>query len=58
MPDNNPDMTNSRDSVMIRLLDACVGVLKDQNKTKMFIDAVTGGSEGFRSMGKETFASR
>lgn len=37
---------------MIRLLDACVTILKDQGMKRVFLDAVKGGYEGFQSMGK------
>lgn len=45
-------MTISKDTVMIRLLDACVTILKDQGMKRVFLDAVKGGYEGFQSMGK------
>ena len=41
---------------MIRLLDACVGVLGEQGMRKMFIDGVRGGYEGFQSIGKRGLA--
>ncbi|KAI1075279.1 hypothetical protein F5B20DRAFT_394650 [Whalleya microplaca] len=50
--DENPAMTSSRDTVMIRLLDACVTVLKKQGMKRVFLDAVRGGYEGFQSIGK------
>jgi len=37
---------------MIRLLDFCVQTLAEQGMTKLIIDAVKGGEDGFRSMGK------
>lgn len=37
---------------MIRLLDACVTVLREQGMKRVFLDAVRGGYEGFQSMGK------
>lgn len=37
---------------MIRLLDACVTILKEQGMRRVFLDAVKGGYEGFQSMGK------
>lgn len=45
-------MTTSKDTVMIRLLDACVTVLREQGMNRVFLDAVRGGYEGFQSMGK------
>ncbi|KAK3944127.1 hypothetical protein QBC46DRAFT_375432 [Diplogelasinospora grovesii] len=36
---------------MIRLLDQCIHVLKEQGMKRLFIDAVKGGEEGFQSMG-------
>lgn len=47
-----PDIANKRDSVMIRLLDACIHVLSEQGMNIMFVDAVKGGDEGFQSMGE------
>jgi len=37
---------------MIRLLDSCIRLLTEQGMSKMFIDAVKGGDEGFQSMGE------
>jgi len=51
--DDNLSANNTRDSVMIRLLDACVRTLKDQGMRKMFLDAVKGGHQGFQSTGKQ-----
>jgi hypothetical protein len=39
---------------MIRLLDSCIRLLKEQGMTKLFIDAVRGGDEGFQSMGEQS----
>lgn len=36
---------------MVRLLDACVQVLRQQGMRKMYIDAVKGGEAGFQSIG-------
>lgn len=52
MLDGNPGMTTSKDTIMIRLLDACVTILKEQGMKRVFLDAVKGGYEGFQSMGK------
>ncbi|XXH00225.1 CCR4-NOT regulatory complex component [Hypoxylon texense] len=54
--DDNPAMTTSKDTVMIRLLDACVTVLREQGMTRVFLDAVRGGYEGFQSMGFQKWA--
>ncbi|RYP29674.1 hypothetical protein DL767_006626 [Monosporascus sp. MG133] len=43
-------MTNSKDTVMIGLLDACVTVLKRQGMNQLFLDAVKGGHDGFLSI--------
>ncbi|XDG02110.1 hypothetical protein ABKA04_001725 [Annulohypoxylon sp. FPYF3050] len=54
--DGNPAMTTSKDTVMIRLLDACVTILKEQGMRRVFLDAVKGGYEGFQSMGFQKWA--
>lgn len=36
---------------MVRLLDACVQVLRQQGMSRMYIDAVRGGDAGFQSIG-------
>lgn len=41
----------NRDSIMVRLLDACVQALQYQGMSKMYIDAVKGGEAGFQSIG-------
>ncbi|KAF3804424.1 hypothetical protein GCG54_00000778 [Colletotrichum gloeosporioides] len=51
--DDNREMVNSRDSVMIRLLDTCVKLLADRGMQQMFIDGVKGGNAGFQSLGKQ-----
>ena len=51
-PDDNLSINNTRDSVMIRLLDACVRALREQGMSKMFLDAMKGGQEGFQSIGR------
>jgi hypothetical protein len=50
--DGVPNTANKRDAVMIRLLDSCIRLVKEQGMTKLFIDAVKGGEEGFQSMGE------
>ncbi|KAI1805567.1 hypothetical protein F4811DRAFT_561099 [Daldinia bambusicola] len=54
--DGNAAMTISKDTVMIRLLDACVTILKGQGMKRVFLDAVKGGYEGFQSMGFQKWA--
>ncbi|KAI1391111.1 uncharacterized protein F4822DRAFT_436637 [Hypoxylon trugodes] len=54
--DGNPAMTTSKDTVMIRLLDTCVTILKEQGMDRVFLDAVKGGYEGFQSMGFQKWA--
>ncbi|KUI61080.1 hypothetical protein VP1G_08276 [Cytospora mali] len=48
--------STTRDSVMVRLLDACVQVLRQQGMNKMYIDAVKGGDAGFQSIGFQKWA--
>jgi ribosomal protein S18 acetylase RimI-like enzyme len=50
--DDQSNITHSKDSLMIRLLDACVRQLRTQSCTAMFIDSVRGGKEGFQSLGE------
>lgn len=50
--DDHPEMVNSRDSVMIRLLDTCVKLLAEQGMRQLFIDGMKGGDDGFQSLGK------
>lgn len=45
-------MPNSKDAVMMRLLDACVTVLKKQGMSQLFLDGVKGGYDGFLSLGE------
>ncbi|KAL7625493.1 hypothetical protein AAE478_004713 [Parahypoxylon ruwenzoriense] len=54
--DGNPAMTISKDTIMIRLLDACVSILREQGMKRVFLDAVKGGYEGFQSMGFQKWA--
>jgi hypothetical protein len=37
---------------MIRLLDACVTALSEQGMQRLFVDAISGGDEGFQSTGR------
>ncbi|KAF4780076.1 acetyltransferase [Colletotrichum scovillei] len=48
--DDHPEMVNSRDSVMIRLLDTCVKLLAEQGMRQLFIDGMKGGDDGFQSL--------
>ncbi|KAI1310088.1 hypothetical protein F5Y03DRAFT_382788 [Xylaria venustula] len=50
--DSNGAMTSSRDTIMIRLLDACITVLREQGMQRVYLDAIKGGDEGFQSMGE------
>ncbi|KAL2139221.1 hypothetical protein VTI28DRAFT_5481 [Corynascus sepedonium] len=45
-----------RSSVLIRLLDACIRVLKNQGTNKLFIDAVPGGDDGYSALGFQKWA--
>ncbi|KAI1117323.1 hypothetical protein F5Y14DRAFT_439427 [Nemania sp. NC0429] len=54
--DNNGAMTSSKDTVMIRLLDACIAVLRNQGMQRIYLDAIKGGDEGFQSMGFQKWA--
>ncbi|KAF6834044.1 acetyltransferase [Colletotrichum plurivorum] len=54
--DDRPEMVNNRDSVMIRLLDACAKFLASRGMRQMFIDGVHGGDAGFRSLGFQEWA--
>lgn len=47
----------NRDSIMVRLLDACVHALRYQGMNRMYIDAVKGGEAGFQSIGKHSSMS-
>ncbi|ROT43226.1 hypothetical protein SODALDRAFT_34033 [Sodiomyces alkalinus F11] len=49
--DNNPEVVNSRDSIMVRLLDTCIKLLSHKGMKRMFLDGVRGGDEGFQSLG-------
>ncbi|GAB1319500.1 hypothetical protein MFIFM68171_09710 [Madurella fahalii] len=40
----------SRDTIMVRLLESCIRVLKDQGMNRLFLDAVKPGDEGFQSL--------
>ncbi|GAP87625.1 putative glycoside hydrolase family 3 [Rosellinia necatrix] len=55
--DDNEAMTSSKDTVMIRLLDACIAVLRDHGMRRVYLDAIKGGDEGFQSMGFQKWAT-
>lgn len=48
--DDSSDHLN-RDSVMVRLLDACVHTLSQKGKRRLYLDAVKGGDANFQAMG-------
>ncbi|RWA09962.1 hypothetical protein EKO27_g5136 [Xylaria grammica] len=50
--DDNGAMTSSKDTIMIRLLDACIAVLREHGMQRVYLDAIKGGDEGFQSMGE------
>jgi len=45
-------MRSSKDTVMIRLLDACIAALRQKGMQRIYLDAIRGGEEGFQSMGE------
>lgn len=54
--DTGPTMS-SKDTVMIRLLDACIATLKGRGLQRVYLDAIKGGDEGFQSMGFQKWAT-
>ncbi|CAK7263081.1 hypothetical protein SEPCBS119000_000301 [Sporothrix epigloea] len=48
---------NTRDMVMLRLINFSVQILKSEGLEKMFLDGVRGGEEGFQSVGFQKWAS-
>ncbi|KAI1490430.1 hypothetical protein F5X96DRAFT_669701 [Biscogniauxia mediterranea] len=54
--DGNTGIISSKDTIMIRLLDACITALKSQGMNYIFLDAIRGGYEGFQSMGFQKWA--
>lgn len=42
---------------MVRLLDACLQVLRHEGMNRMYIDAIKGGDAGFQSIGTQTFSA-
>ncbi|KAI1814777.1 hypothetical protein GGS20DRAFT_383494 [Poronia punctata] len=54
--DDNGTLKSSRDTVMIRLLDACITALREQGMQRIYLDAIKGGDEGFQSMGFQKWA--
>lgn len=45
-------MVNSRDSIMVRLLDYCIKSLAARGMGYLFLDAVRGGDSGLQALGK------
>ncbi|KAI1823350.1 hypothetical protein F4861DRAFT_540105 [Xylaria intraflava] len=54
--DDSSTMTSSKDTVMIRLLDACITALRNQRMQHVYLDAIKGGDEGFQSLGFQKWA--
>ncbi|KAH9909769.1 hypothetical protein F4778DRAFT_767791 [Xylariomycetidae sp. FL2044] len=54
--DQNPAISSSKDTIMIRLLDKCVSTLEGRGMQHVFLDAIKGGYEGFQSMGFQKWA--
>ncbi|KAK4104939.1 hypothetical protein N658DRAFT_195065 [Parathielavia hyrcaniae] len=54
--DTVPNTPKKRDAVLIRLLDNCIRLFREQGMTKLFTDAAKGGDEGFQSMGFQNWA--
>lgn len=52
----SPVLENTKDSVMIRLLDTCIRLLQDQGMRHVFLDGIKGGDEGFQAMGFQKWA--
>lgn len=46
------DKRDTRDTIVVRLLDECIKTLSEQGMQRLFVDAVRGGDEGFQSTGK------
>ncbi|PKS05334.1 hypothetical protein jhhlp_008708 [Lomentospora prolificans] len=55
--DDHPDMVNSRDAVMVRLLYSCAKFLSEQGMRRMFVDGVKGGEDGFQALGFKKWAT-
>lgn len=45
-------MNNTRDMVILRLINFSVHILESQGVKKMFLDGARGGEEGFQSVGE------
>ncbi|KAJ2987733.1 hypothetical protein NUW58_g4340 [Xylaria curta] len=54
--DDTGAMISSKDTVMIRLLDTCITVLRERGMQRVYLDAIRGGDEGFQSMGFQKWA--
>ncbi|CAK7563754.1 MAG: hypothetical protein SEPTF4163_001630 [Sporothrix epigloea] len=50
-------MNNTRDMVILRLINFSVHILESQGVKKMFLDGARGGEEGFQSVGFQKWAS-
>ncbi|KAI0398200.1 hypothetical protein F5Y17DRAFT_145415 [Xylariaceae sp. FL0594] len=55
--DDTGTMKSSKNTVMIRLLDACITALRKKGMQRIYLDAVRGGEEGFQSMGFQKWAT-
>ncbi|KAF2970057.1 hypothetical protein GQX73_g3563 [Xylaria multiplex] len=54
--DENGALTSSKDTIMIRLLDTCITVLRERRMQRVYLDAIKGGDEGFQSIGFQKWA--
>lgn len=55
--EDDPEMVNSRDTIMVRLLDNCIRALASQSYRYLYLDGIRGGKggsgdDGFRSLGE------
>lgn len=50
--DEVPNIASKRDGIMIRLLDSAIRLLEEQGMSRLLVDAVKGGDDGFQSMGE------
>ncbi|KAK4167995.1 hypothetical protein QBC43DRAFT_341799 [Cladorrhinum sp. PSN259] len=46
-----------RDNIMLDMIDYSIGILKDQGMTKLFVDAVKGSDECFKTLGFQKWAN-
>ncbi|KAH8663964.1 hypothetical protein BX600DRAFT_381227 [Xylariales sp. PMI_506] len=54
--EGNPTFQDHRNSVMIRLLDTCIQMLRDRGMQHALLDGVRGGDEGFQNLGFHKWA--